>query len=226
MGSPCPHFSSSIMIANLSCRCMLFPGTCSVSHETAMWLFKRPMAVADAAADINRLAVRLPRRMRDRVAQFGLAAFEGFELESIALAFAITVIAIETSAFPKLDRDRLQDRFTVSYEDQIQRLRLTRNLFELHRPFEAVVANDTMRTLRLKPLDQLDLLNLRNFLQSRLYAYRQGNVVDMMYLFLGYLEASDGFEGMLATVVFIADSIHETHEHVNNLNHAVYLVDR
>ena len=189
-----------------------------------MWLFKRPMAVADAAIEVSQLAVRLPLRLRDRVAPLGILSFDGFELEGISLVHAIAVFAIEDSRFASMDRDRLQDRFTVTYTEQILRMRLTRNLFVLHRPMEAVNAGNAVRGLRLTSHDQLDLSNLHHLLCSRLSAYRQGSLEDMINRFLAFLEAKRGFELMFSFAVFISDSTCEMRDHVDGLSRKAYLV--
>src|SRR5512143_1026474 len=135
---------------------MLLLPISSVSRDLTMWLFKRPMAVSEAAEEVSRLVRRLPLRLRDRVAPLGLASSDGFELEGIALAYAIAVFAIEDSKFSGVERDLLQDRFTVVYADQILRMRLTLNLYERHPPLQAVEAGNIMRGMRLTSHDQLD----------------------------------------------------------------------
>lgn len=189
-----------------------------------MWLYKRPMAVSDAAIEISRLATGLPRRLRNRVVEHGLHYSDGFELEGVALAHVLAVLAIEGSKFGGIDRDRLQDRFTVTYADRILRMRLTRNLLEMHRPLEAVEAGNTMRVLRLTSHDKLDLFNLHHLLRSRLSAYRPGNLEDMIDSFLINVEADPEFELMFSLAVFITDSTEALRHHVDGLSRAVYLV--
>ena len=203
---------------------MLLLPISSISRDLTMWLFKRPMAVSEAAEEVSRLVRRLPLRLRDRVVPLGLPSSDGFELEGIALAYAIAVFAIEDSKFSGVERDLLQDRFTVVYADQILRMRLTLNLYERHQPLEAVEAGNTMRGMRLTSHDQLDRINLQDLLLSRLSAYRQGNLEDKINRFLAYLEASQGFDLKFSLAVFLTDSTTSVRDKVDGLSRQVYLV--
>jgi exoribonuclease II len=189
-----------------------------------MWLFKKQMAVPVAALEVYRTVAPLPLRLRDRAKQFRLHSHDDFELESIGLIHALAVVAIENSRLKDVSRDRLQDAFSLIYADRTLRLRLTHNLFEMHSPLDAARANQVMRSLELTAHDRLDLLNMEQFLVSRLSAYKQGNLEDMIKTFLAYLETSPQFELMFSLAVFITDTSQAVREHVDDLNARVYLV--
>lgn len=189
-----------------------------------MWLFRRALAVTDAAADLGRQASRLPCRLRERLTPLRLVGSEAFELESIGLAHAITVFAIEDSRFDRDSRDHLQDRFTLAYADRMLRLRLTGNMFLLHRPLAAVAAANAMRELQLKSHERLDLLNLHDFLCSRVLTYRGLDLEGTIDQFLGRLEAKREFEPMFSLAVFVADSAEALRQRLDELWRTTYLV--
>lgn len=188
-----------------------------------MWLFRRALAVTDAAADLGRQASRLPLRLRERLMPLDLASSEAFELESIALVHAIAVFAIEGSRFDREGRDRLQDRFTYAYADRVLRLRLTGNMFQLHRPLAAVAAADAMRELQLKSHDHLDLLNLHNFLLLRLSTYRGLGLESTIDRFVDRLEAKREFEPMFSLAVFVTDSAETLCQRLHGMWRTTYL---
>jgi|SRR5579872_2858842 len=159
-----------------------------------MWLLKRHLTFTEAGANLSHLALRLPRRLRDRVTRFGLTSLEGFDLEGVAFAFALAAIEVENSRLTASDRKRLRDEFALDFADKILRRRLTHNLYEIHHPLAAVAANQAMQGLPITSRERLELSDLQDFLVERLRIYRWKHLEGTIEQFLGYFEVSAGFD--------------------------------
>jgi len=190
-----------------------------------MWLLKRFVRIAKAGTELSRLALRFPRRLRDRVGRFGLADADGFELEGIGLIFALTVIEIQHSEFDERDQKQLVRQFEKSFADQVLRRRLTRNLYEIHRPLDAVVVAQSMKGLSITSHEVLQLSDLSDFLRDRTSIYTRESLEQMIDRFMRYLEVANDFQLRFSLAVFITDTMWELRDHIRQLSRANILVE-
>jgi hypothetical protein len=116
----------------------------------------------------------------------------------------------------------LRDEFARIFPDKVLRKRRI-GMYEILAPLAAVAANRKMRELQMTSREDLELLDLGDFVQRRLRTYRWQSLESIVDQVGDYLEARSTFDLKFSLAVFIADSRAEIHDHLHGLHRTAEL---